>query len=437
LNSNRLVSRGGGGIFYDRLGINDMVHAVQEGRPYADTTAIQHDVASLQSPYQQRPLQLLPRWFNFNTLVGSSFNSPFYDRVQTPLVRQYNLGIQYEFVPGYVAEVAYVGSSGINNANYNHIVNTAALVCTALVTTNCRQGNVNGQTTNTQANANARVPYLGFLANGFEQNGFDGVYNYNSMQATVRKNFSRGIGFQASYTWSKNLTNIGFRGANLNDPTNLWQQYGQAPFSRPHRFVVSYQYALPFADSGGMVSRVLGGWSVSGLTTIQSGNPLTLFDARGGGVYGLAHSNTVEDNVTRAQLAPGVTFADLASTGDLKSRLGGRSGGNGFFNKAAFVAPPVLGDDGSRGFGNSGIGIVRGPHQLNFDFSARKSFRITESHSLQFTADFFNLFNHAQFAMPATAVNSGQTQSSSGLFGQILNTAVAPRIIQFALRYSF
>jgi outer membrane receptor protein involved in Fe transport len=439
LSSNRLVIRGGAGLFYDRLGINQMVHAVQEGLPYADTTGIQNDIASMQSPYQDRPLQLLPRWFNFSTGIGSSFNAPTYEFVHTPLVRQYNLGIQYEFARGYVVEGAYVGSNGINIADYNHIMNTGYLACTALVTTNCVQGGgINGRTfsTNTLANSAARARYLGFLPQGFEQNSFDGVYNYNSIQTTIRKNFSHGLGFQAAYTYSKNLSNVGFVGANLNDPTNMWQQYGQTPYSRPHRFVATYQYELPFKAMGAL-NHLVGGWMVSGVTTIQSGTPLTLFDGRGGGVYGLVHSVFLEDNWTRAQLAPGVTYADIATSGGVEQRLGGKSGAP-FFSTAAFVPPPIKGEDGSRDFGNTGVGIIRGPHQLNFDFSVSKNFRFTERQSLQFRSDFFNIFNHAQFAMPNTAGGgSGQLQVQSAQFGQILATSVNPRILQFALRYAF
>jgi len=433
LDGNRFVVRGGAGIFYDRIGINRLVHAVQEGRPYADTTALQNDIASLQSPFQDRPLALLPRWYNFSTLTGSNFNSPFYDHIQTPLIRQYNLGVQYEFIRQYVLEVAYVGSSGINIADYNHNINTSRLASPS--------NPINGITTNTSGNAHARVPYLGFLANGLQQNGFDGVYNYNSLQTTVRKNFSKGIGFQAAYTWSRNLSNVGFDAANLNNPTDLWQQYGQTPYSRPHRFVVSYQYEFPFKGDG-MLGNFVNGWSLSGLTLLQSGNPLTLFDSRGGTVWGTPSSGTVEGGLSRAQLCPGSTYADIETQGSVKERLGrtGNASVKRFFNPATFCAPPTI--EGGTDFGNTGVGIVRGPGQANFDFSVTKLTRVAEGHTVQFRAEFFNLFNHSQFAIPVGAgagAPNNQTlySNNANLFGVITSTSVNPRLIQFALRYQF
>ena len=433
----RLVVRGGVGLFYDRVGINRVIHAVQEGRPYADTTGVQHDIASLQSPFQDRPLALLPRWFNFQTLTGSSFNSPFYDRLHTPLVRQYNLGIQYEFLPTYVLEAAFVGSSGINIMDYNHNINTARLASPS--------NPINGITTNTAANAAARVPYLGYLPSGFQQNGFDGIYNYNSLQTTVSKRFSHGFGFQVAYTWSKNLSNVAFDAANINNSTDMAQQYGQTPYSRPHRFVVNYQYELPFKNDGAL-GYITQGWAIGGLTTVQSGNPLTLFDNRGGSVWGTPGSGSVENGLSRAQLCPGFTYDQIETSGNVKDRLGSASNLNAprFFNTSAFCAPPVIGGDGSTDFGNTGIGIVRGPHQLNFDFQAGKTTRIGERQTIQFRAEFFNVFNHAQFHIPAYTqgpsnnfANNGTLFTSGALFGVINQTSVAPRLIQLALKYSF
>jgi len=101
---------------------------------------------------------LLPRWYNPTTFQGSISILTYYDHIQTPLVRQYNLGIQYEFVPSYVLEVAYVGSSGINIGTIAHVVNLARLASAS--------NPINGQTTNTVQNASARVPYLGFTPIG-------------------------------------------------------------------------------------------------------------------------------------------------------------------------------------------------------------------------------------------------------------------------------
>jgi len=447
IDNGRMVIRGGVGLFYDRVGINRLVHAVQEGRPYADTLGTQNDISSLQRPFQERPLTLLPRWFNPTTLIGSSFNSPYYDRLHTPLVRQYNLGLQYEFISGYVMELAFVGSSGINVLDYSHNVNTARIVSPANPIT------LSGGTlitTNTAANASARVPYLGFLPFGLQQNGFDGVNNYNSLQTTVRKNFARGLGFQASYTWSKNLSNVGFDAANLNLSTDMAQQYGATPYSRPHRFVLSYQYELPYKSTG-FSGKILGGWSISGLTTMQSGSPLTLFDNRGGSFWGTPGSGTVENGLSRAQLAPGFTYGQIATPGGIEDRLGGISGGPGFFNKSAFAAPPVhplaSPEPGTTvatatDYGNSGVGIVRGPHQLNFDFSIQKVMKFGERQSLQFRTEFFNIFNHAQFALPGyTAAPNNFANNGplfvNGSFGTITSTSVNPRLMQFGLRYAF
>ena len=436
--SARLVVRGGVGLFYDRVGINRVIQTFQESRPYSDTTGLQNDIASLQSPFQDRPLALLPRWFNFQTLTGSSFNSPFYDRLHTPLIRQYNLGIQYEFLPAYVLEAAFVGSSGINVMDYNHNINTAGLASQA--------NPINGIITSTAANAAARVPFLGYLPSGLQQNGFDGIYNYNSLQTTVRKNFSHGLGFQAAYTWSKNLSNIAFDAANINKSTDMAQQYGQPPFSRPHRLVLSYQYDLPFKAKG-MFDKALQGWSLAGLTTIQSGNPLTLFDNRGGSVWGTPSSGTVENGLSRAQLCPGFTYDQMATSGNVKDRLGSTSNPNAtrFFNTSAFCAPPAIGNDGSTDYGNTGIGVVRGPHQLNFDFQAGKITRIGERQSIQLRVEFFNLFNHAQFAIPAYTQGPSNNFANNGTlfansvtsFGVITQTSVAPRLIQIGLKYSF
>src|SRR5205823_2948683 len=144
----------------------------------------------------------------------------------------------------------------------------------------------------------------------------------------------------------------------------------------------------------GPVKSAIGGWSISGVTTIQDGIPFTITDTRGGAIFGL--------NTSRAQLANGVTYADIATRGDLKQRLGGAAGGPGYLNAAAFTTIPIVGGDGTAGtggagWGNSGIAPILGPGQFNFDASLSKLIPIHERSQLQFRGEFFNAFNHAQF----------------------------------------
>jgi hypothetical protein len=115
----------------------------------------------------------------------------------------------------------------------------------------------------------------------------------------------------------------------------------------------------------------------------------------------------------------------------------GTSGSVGWFNKAAFCAPPVspFANDGkATGFGDSSLGIILGPGQFNWDMSLVKITRvggIRENATLQFRTEFFNTFNHPQFSNPAVV------DASKGTFGQITSTSVNPRLIQFALKYAF
>jgi hypothetical protein len=198
-------------------------------------------------------------------------------------------------------------------------------------------------------------------------------------------------------------------------------------FSRPHRFIVNYNYELPFGQHQGVLDKLTSGWSVSGVTTVQSGTPMTITDQAGGTVYGLGTFD-----VARAQICPGTNYGAIATSGGVEQRLGGVSG-TGFLNISAFCKPPVAPNspDGATLFGNTGIGVIRGPGQFNWDISIVKLTKLTERQRLEFRTEFFNAFNHAQFSNPATAVSTPST------FGQITSTSVGPRILQFALKYQF
>ncbi len=430
--NNKLVVRGGAGIFYDRVGADRIIYAVEQGNPYSATVDFGvPNSQTLANPFPSTPVlgTFSSRWANFATGQTSALNVPFLDEVlHTPMVRQYNLGVQYEFLPHWVLEVGYVGSSGLNLLDEYHNNNTPLLASPS--------NPINGITTNTVENIPFRVPYLGYQAVGVRGTGFDGTSNYNSLQATVRKQFSHGFTMQAAYTWSKDLTDLYDSVANSNNASNLSQQWGPAVFSRPQRFVVNYSYDLPFGTHTGITGKLLEGWNISGVTLVQNGTPITIADSSAGTIYGTAGSAN-QAGFARAQMCPGMTYGSIPTPGGVEQRLGGNSGGPGYFNASAFCGAPVIGD--GTGYGDSGSGIILGPGQFNWDISALKTTRITERQMIQFRAEFFNIFNHPQFTNP----NAGQgaiyslPDRASGSFGQITSTSVNPRVIQFALKYIF
>jgi hypothetical protein len=429
--SNKLVLRGGGGIFYDRVGGDRIVYSVEQGNPYAATVDFnQQNQQTLANPFPATPAlgTFSSRWADFTTGQTSNLNVPFLaEVVHNPLIRQYNMGVQYRFADDWVLELGYVGSGGINLMDQYHNANTALLASP--------EHPVNGITTNTIANVPLRVPYLGYQAVGVRGTQFDAVSNYNSLQATVRKQFSHGFMVQGAYTWSKNLTNLANNQANSNNAGDMWQQYGPAQFSRPQRFVANYSYDLPFGKHTGALQKVLEGWNLSGVTVVQGGTPMTIADQTAGTIYGTAGSGFA--GFGRAQMCPGMTYANIATSGDIEQRLGGASGGPGYFNKAAFCAPPVIGN--GTDYGNSGVGIILGPGQFNWDMAALKTIRFLEKQSVQFRTEFFNAFNHPQFSNPnfGPGATYALPNVRSGAFGQITSTSVNPRVIQFALKYSF
>ncbi len=206
--------------------------------------------------------------------------------------------------------------------------------------------------------------------------------------------------------------------SNSNDASYLAQQYGPAYFSHPQRFIVSYSYDLPFGHpSNAFLKKVAEGWSMTGNIVVQDGSPLTFTNTAGGSA--LRHRQrreSGEGGTARAQLCPGVTYSNIQTSGGITSRLGGSNSANGYINTSAFCAQPAIMPDGvtitsqaacptcATLFGSSGLGIILGPGNVNWDTSFMKTTHITEKHTLQFRADFFNILNHPQFANPGGAV---------------------------------
>ena len=434
----KLVIRGGVGLFYDRIGGGTFVHGLEQGYPYAVTLDYSGSASASfdnQNPYPSTPLGVFAsRWVNFggcqptclNGAPNSNLNTPSLDQtLHTPLTRQYNVNVQYEFAKSWVLEAGYVGSSSINLLDQYHDVNAPLLASPSTP--------INGITVNTEANAALRVPILGYGTSGFQVTSFDGISNYNSLQVTLRKQFTRGFLMQASYTYSKDLSDIpevlSGNGANSNLPTSLSQQYGPVGFSHPQRVVINYAYDLPFGQHTGALGILANGWNVSGVTTMQDGAPLTITNQNNGTVYDIGTFDQA-----RAQMCPGATYGQLATPGSATQRIFGYFNTNAINCTAPAAANSVAAFPGGplpTMFGNSGAGIILGPGNFNWDISIVKTFHITERQTMIFRSEFFNTFNHPQFANPAVAIDSPAT------FGQITATSVNPRLIQFALKYLF
>ena len=188
----------------------------------------------------------------------------------------------------------------------------------------------------------------------------------------------------------------------------------------PKRLITNLSYDLPRLSTSGFPGALLGGWSISGIVIVQSGTPISLTDRKGGSVYGFAGPATIT-------LCPGATYRDLVTPGTTRSRL------HNWINTAAVCTAPAIGSDGSLGYGNTGQSIINGPGQFNTDFSIGKTATVgglRENAQLAFRAEFYNALNHPQFSNPGT--NFGTAN-----FGVITQTSVAPRLIQFGLKYLF
>jgi hypothetical protein len=315
-------------------------------------------------------------------------------------------------------------------------------------------------TQNTIANGPLRSPIPAINGYGGFQIFDNSAYaHYNSLQTTVSRRWSHGY-FQAAYTWSRStdVNSSGNTALNtaFNDESNLRDGYGPSDFDRTHRFVVSYRYDLPFfSNATGWKKTALGNWAISGITVIQSGAPFSVTDS-GAGTAVLAPGYTP---TLTGSLAGGATIHGSYASGDIHNRL------NGYLNPADFStaqllypfdpANPSTTCDFVKNpnfcttfFGNLGRNTFRGPYQQNWDFSLLKTFQLTERFNLRFTTDFFNIWNHANFANPA--INDVETiapctvgtpgcraNGFTGPFGQIFSTVGTPRLIQFSLRLAF
>jgi Carboxypeptidase regulatory-like domain/TonB-dependent Receptor Plug Domain len=453
--SNRFVVRGGAGMFYEL--INGIQGAYMPMRVMPGAVNVQQSPAASWSvpgiapaayPGPVGGLGFTPLWGD--PVSGRTSNLQLNltpQNLTTPVTYEWNLNTQYEFLPNWVLELGYVGSHGIRQEQGGSVINATNWNMAQLITPT---STINGITCdnvttfcNTSSNANLRAPVLGFSTNSnlFNTNG---AYRFDALLGTLRKQFSKGLQLQVSYTWSKGLITQGY---GINTAPYSILQMGPNPDYHPQRVVINYVWNLP-VHMNGFAGKVLNDWTWAGVTTIQNGVPFTVYDGNSGSVF--FQGGVAGDTYGPAQICPGVT---PLTTGPIETRLGGSLSTNGYLNPAAFsdgtgaacslptpgAAPGQPAKTVGTGFGNIGLGTYLSPGQYNWDMSISKLIKIRESKSLEFRGEFFNTFNRPQFSFnpvddPAFAA---QDSSNPSNFGQITVSSVNPRLIQFMLKFLF
>jgi hypothetical protein len=380
--------------------------------------------------------------------------------LHSPYTQQWNLTLQRRLGHNWALEVGYIGSHGVGGiAVWVPFQAKLASPINPIIVKDM-SGNVHTITSNTLANETLREQALGLtLLMGASYTSNVGNQIYHSAQLTLSHRFQGGLFFQAGYTFAKNIDDvsgaittaelggsIGRGGAYIaNDQSNMAGNRAISDLDRRHRLSVSYAYDLPTPKTGIFHNQIFQGWSISGLLTLQSGQPFTVGDIVGGAygfvggtplaVCGRNPITALPGDAPLPTCNPGTPTNPLAAqtSGRVQSRL------DDYINPNFFSDPgpvPFAGDSDSTGFGTPGMrNIYRGPFQENVDFSIAKTFHLTDRHRLALRTDFFNIFNHPVFSIPTCSSCGGLNSVVN--FSKITQTVIPARLIQFGLKYSF
>ena len=320
--------------------------------------------------------------------------------LQTAMAQHWSLNVQQDLGVG-VLTVGYVGN------HVTHILTDGVV--------SPRNVNRRDPVDNTRPLSDAFGDI--FVVGGYPES------NYHAMQVNFRRNLSKGLRFNANYTWGHAIDNIAGFFKDYQDPNNIDADRASADHDVRHNFNMDAGYELGFRDwFGDGPGWLIDGWNVNTIIQIRSGLPVNV--TRSGGVFG--------GFSFRPDLVPGAdTRCPSYNLPDCQ------------FNVDAFVDP------GPGIFGNAGRNILRGPGFAQVDFSIGKNTRITENTSLQLRMEIFNLFNRANFADPSGGLVPGDNNSlvPTAFFGRSTSTVGnqlggllgfgGPRQIQLSARFNF
>jgi hypothetical protein len=392
--TNRIVVRGGYGLFYDpqtqagttirqhRQWPFDLIYIITPGSLFPQNTVSQGFVT---------PAQIPPSIFAnpYGTLKG--IQSDF----RNASGQEFNLAIQTQLTNLSSLTIGYVGSLS-RHLSWTYPLNQPAPGPGAI---------------------QARRPYNAAYPNvtSISMLMSAGTGDYNAMQVSFQQRLTHGLFITANYVWAHAFDNAPFDGgANgpvPQDPTNRNADWASSDNDLHNRMNIYGTYELPFGqgraflNSSSIVNRyILGGWQVNGIFVGQSGLPFTV-------TTNGTPTNTGA-SAGRADVVPGV--AQYPATKTVKQ----------WFNPAAFTTPTAY------NWGNSKRNILRGPNEINVDASAEKKFPIREGTDLLFRVEAFNMLNHPQFTIPASTIAVGGV-------GSITATSNTARQLQGTLRLTF
>lgn len=416
--SGKTAIRGGFGIF----SVLPLPYVYTIG----DSLTLPFSLATSAAPLPQGSFPVIPSSVTF----GNSAGSRYIDRSpKRSFASNWNINVQRELTSKVAFQVGYVGSRTIHNAfttdDSNQVVPNKVngqfvWPCDPGVTTDCVAY---------QANPRAN-PNVGFIRPIF----FDGASSYEGFQSQVRLTNVKSMQAQLAYTYSS-CKDTG-SGAQLGDPfqnslTSLMffdkaHRYGACDFDIKHNLVGNYIWTLPTPDWGGAAKWIAGGWQLGGIVTASSGVPFTLILS--GDPLGQNYTDSGFDYPNRVSGCNAITGPTLLRDA-ITNKL---TGAVGYVNTACFVTAPALPNRGGLVLGNNGRNSLYGPKLVNVDFSVFKNTHITERFVAQFRAEFFNVFNHANFQAPVDNNTLGQGSS-----GQIDSTTTTSRQIQLGLKLTF
>jgi hypothetical protein len=404
LATDRFVIRSAYGIFYD-VGILNANVVPRFNPPFFEALLFLNSGSStIQNIFDQLGFPPQPS--------AGVFSASYRDGY----MQQWNLNLQYEARPGWVLDLAYVGSKG-----------------TRLL----RRSNPN------QPRPGGLPPYPQFGAWQFFESGASSVYH--SLQFRTERRVANGLTLLAAYTWSKSIDDASALLGTFAEPGfpqdsgNLRGERGLSNFDARHRLVASYVYALPWGKGRRWLTRgpghaVFGNWIVSGIWTVQSGRPFTVnraIDQSGTGTFLIAPSDRPDVIANPFVAGPVAAHPDPQCHASVSQ--GGRAADvvrdpSSWFNPCAFAPAPGR-------FGSTGRNSLTGPGLFQLDFAALKEFPLgSEARRLQLRFEFFNLPNHPNFDLPDRI-------SDSPTFGRVRSANAfgnkPPRQIQLGMKFIF